>query len=150
MKRYERIAALVFMMVGVAAAIYSVVSLKLGTLRRPDSGFLPFLASLTMVISSLVWYWTSREPNEKARPFWEKDDWRRPTLAVAMLIFYAGTMTTLGYLLSTLLFLLAWQFLVERERWVKATLVSVLGTAGMYLLFARLLSIQVPPGIFGR
>lgn len=130
--------------------IYSVVGLRLGTLRRPDSGFMPLLAATLLSVFSAAWFWANRGKDANPQPLWEKGEWVRPALVVVLLILYGWSMTIIGYMISTLLFLVGWQFLVERERWWRATLVSVLGTAGMYVLFARLLGVAVPPGIFGR
>lgn len=150
MKRFDRIAALLLLAVGIAAAFYSVFALKLGTMRRPDSGMIPFLAAVGLAIFSLVWFLDSRGKDEEPKPFWEKGEWVRPLISLLLLFLYGWSMELIGYLLSTLLFLAGWQFLVERERWLKGTLVSVLGTVSMYLLFARLLGVAVPPGIFMR
>ncbi|MFZ5814419.1 MAG: tripartite tricarboxylate transporter TctB family protein [Bacillota bacterium] len=150
MKRYERIAGLLLLAVGTAAALYSVFYLKFGTLKRPDSGMMPFLAGSVLALFSALWLWAGRGRDESPQPFWEKGEWVRPALALGLLLLYAVTMEWIGYLLSTLLFLGGWQVLVERERWLRAAIVTVVGTAGMYLLFARLLGVPVPPGIFGR
>jgi putative tricarboxylic transport membrane protein len=149
MKKHDRIAAVTLIVLALAAAYYAYAELKLGTLRVPDSGLLPFLASLVIAASSGVWLWDLRGPDPEPRPFWEKGAWIRPLLAVAFLILYASTLEPLGYLISTFIFLGLWQFLVERVNWRRAILVTVLGTAGMYLVFVQLLGVYVPESIFG-
>lgn len=149
MKKWDRIAAVVLIILGAAAAIYSVISLKLGTLRHPDAGFMPFLAALVVVGCCAGWLVELRGPDPEPRPFWGKGDWVRPLLAVIFMSIYAATMEPLGYLPSTLIFMALWMFLVEREKWLRATLTTILGTAGMYLLFVVLLGVPVPMSIFG-
>jgi putative tricarboxylic transport membrane protein len=149
MKKHDRIAAVVLMVLGLAAAYYAVSELKLGTPRNPDAGLMPFLASLVVVGTSAAWLFELRGPDPDPQPFWGKGAWVKPLLAIAFLCLYAGTMELLGYLPSTFLFLGLWQFLVERVNWRRATLVTVLGTAGMYLIFVYLLGVPVPESIFG-
>ncbi|MDF2627121.1 MAG: hypothetical protein K0R39_952 [Symbiobacteriaceae bacterium] len=149
MKKHDRIAAVLLIVLGLAAAYYAYADLKLGTLRHPDSGFMPFLASLVVVATAATWLWSLRGPDPEPRPFWEKGAWVKPLLAVTFLIIYAATLEPLGYLPATFIFLGLWQFLVERVNWRRAALVTVLGTAGMYLLFVQLLGVYVPESIFG-
>lgn len=149
MKKHDRIAAVLLIVLGLASAYYCYAELKLGTMRHPDSGLLPFLASLVIVASSAVWLYSLRGPDPEPRPFWTQGAWVKPLLAVIFLAIYASTLELLGYLPSTLIFLGLWQFLVERVNWRRATLVTVLGTAGMYLLFVQLLGVYVPESIFG-
>ncbi len=147
MKKHDRMAGLFLIVVGITTGVHAWLNLKLGSLSRPDSGFMPFIASILMIVCSVTWILNSRGTDEKKAPLWVPGEWYRPAFALAILVAYALTMSPLGYLLSTLLFMLAWQFLVEREKWLKATIVSVLGTAGIYLLFVTLLGVPVPPGI---
>ena len=132
---------------GIAAAVHSYLNLKLGKLSHPDSGFMPFIASCVLVIFSATWVLTSLGPDEEPEPFWGKGEWLRPLLALVLMIGYGLTMEPLGYLLSTLAFMLAWQFLVERAKPGAAAVISVISTAAMYLVFARLLGVPVPAGI---
>lgn len=149
MKKHDRIGAVVLILLGLASAVYAVAKLKLGTPRVPDAGFMPFLASLVVAGGSVVWLYDLRGPDPEPKPFWEKGAWKRPLLALAFLYLYAVLMEPIGYLPSTLLFLGLWQFIVERVNWRRATLVTVLGTAGMYLLFVELLGVHVPESMFG-
>ncbi len=149
MKKWDRIAAVTIIVLGLAAALYAVVDLKLGTLRHPDAGLLPFIASLVVVLTSCIWLVELRGPDPEPRPFWGKGEWVKPLLAVVFLSLYAATMEPFGYVPSTLLFLALWMFLVERVKWHRALLVTVLGTAGMYILFVMLLGVPVPASILG-
>lgn len=149
MKKHDRIAAVLLIVLGLAAAYYAYADLKLGTLRHPDSGLLPFLASLVVVITAATWLWDLRGPDPDPQPFWAKGAWVKPLFALTFLIIYAATLEPLGYLPATFLFLGLWQYLVERVNWRRAALVTVLGTAGMYLVFVKLLGVYVPESIFG-
>ena len=70
-------------------------------------------------------------------------------LSVAIMFTYAALMETLGYTLSTLVFLVAWQVLIEHEKWRKTAIIAIVGTASMYVIFVYLLGVALPDGIFG-
>ena len=52
-------------------------------------------------------------------------------------------------MISTFLFLIAWQVLIEAERWKKTALVAIIGTVTMYILFVYLLRVALPQGMLG-
>lgn len=149
MKKHERLAGLLLIAVGIVAAVHSYLNLKLGAIRHPDSGFMPFWASVLLVVFSAAWVFQSWGPDERPAPFWGKGEWTRPLLSCAMMVLYGLTLERIGYVTSTLVFLLAWQFLVEREKWRKATLISVVATAAMYVMFVKLLGVPLPTGFIG-
>lgn len=148
MKRHERIAGLFLLLVGVAVAVHSYFSLGFGSFLVPGAGFLPFWYGVALAILSAIWVLGNRGPEENPVPFWDKGQWVRPTIAFLAMLAYGWLMDKLGYVLSTFLFVIAWQQLIERERWGKTLLISVLGTAAMYILFGRFLRVPLPQGIF--
>jgi putative tricarboxylic transport membrane protein len=148
-KKYDRIAAAFLALVGIAAGVHAWVNLHLGSMKLPDSGFMPFIAGTVLAVSSILWFLQSMGADANAHPFWEGRGWLKPTLAAVMMLFYAFTRDKIGYLLSTLVFMLIWQFFLEREKWLKATLVSAIATLAMWLLFSKLLGVPLPTGILG-
>lgn len=147
MKRYERLAALFLILVGITTGLHAWLNLGLGNLQLPDSGFMPFLGSLLLIGCSLIWLLGNLGPDSAPVPFWAGRDWLRPLLSVLLMLFYAWSIDWLGYLLATLVFMLTWQLGIERERWQKAGLIALASTAVMYLLFAKLLAVPLPTGI---
>lgn len=147
MKKYERMAGVFLVLVGLATGVHSWLNLKLGTMQMPDSGFMPFVASMVLVVCSALLVLSSLGKDEKPEPFWEGRGWLKPALAVFMMLFYAWSMDMLGYLFSTLVFMLVWQFVIEREKWLKASIVSVAATVVMWILFSKLLGVPLPTGI---
>lgn len=150
MKRYERLAGLILIAVGIASALYAAQTLKLGTPSRPDSGFLPFIASLLLVVVSAQWVIGALGRDEHPQPFWEPGSWVRPLLALGLMVLYAVAMEPIGYALSTLAFMLAWQLGVERERVVKGAVVAVVATGVMWALFSYLLGVPLPEGLLAE
>lgn len=147
MKKYDRMAAAFLTLVGIAVAMHAWLNLHLGSLKLPNSGFMPFIASMVLTISSAIWFIQSAGPDPDAQPFWAARGWLKPALSVVMMLLYAWSMNKLGYTLSTLIFMLVWQFLIEREKWLKATVIAVTATLVMWLLFSRLLGVPLPTGI---
>lgn len=145
----DRIAGLFFLLLGFAVTFYSVRELGLGSVKAPGPGFFPFMCGVCIVIFSAVWLYSLRTRSDKNRgPFWEKGEWIRPAMAVAITLAYAAIMDDLGFILATFLFIAAWQFAIEREKWSKNLIISSIGTAGMYAIFQVLLSVPLPRGLF--
>lgn len=71
---------------------------------------------------------------------------RKMLLGLGVLCLYAALFERGGYFLATLIFMFAWQMLVERERWLKALLITAIATFTMYGLFRHLLSVPLPKG----
>jgi len=147
MNQYERRIAIFMILLGVATSFYSVVKLKLGTLQEPGPGFFPFVCGLGIVILCLIWFITSPKVEQTLEPLWSKENWIAPTIATVLVTLYTYGLETLGYCASTLLFLLAWQFAIEREKWLKTSIIAIVGTAAMYVLFSYLLQVPLPEGL---
>lgn len=74
----------------------------------------------------------------------------RPALVMALLLGNALTMQWLGYALSTFGFLLGGLAVLGEMPWPRGLLFSLSFTAGLYLLFARVLHLTLPVGtLFG-
>ena len=149
MKKYERMTAMVTILAGVWIMYYAWQTLKLGSIHVPDAGFLPFLCGAGLAILGIVWalmlQWTKEQAREGAA---EKRLWYRPLLSLALMVLYGWAMEAIGYITSTLIFTIAWEQTIEREKWPKTMLVSLLATFAMYALFVYLLKVPVPPEFF--
>ncbi|HEX7371736.1 MAG TPA: tripartite tricarboxylate transporter TctB family protein [Thermodesulfobacteriota bacterium] len=145
MRRWERIAAafLIFLGVGAAAIAYR---LGFGTLHHPGSGFFPFWLSLVLAFVAFFYLLSRRGPDSEGVSLWSKELLLRPALAAGVMFLYALAMDWIGFFSSTFLLFLAWLILVERERWLTIGLVSILGTASLYLIFSLFLKVPLPKG----
>ncbi len=128
---------------------YAWIVLKLGSIHVPDAGFLPFLCGAALAVLGVAWllalHWTKR----KEAPA-EKRLWHRPLSSLLLMIAYGWAMETLGYISSTLVFVIAWQQIVEKEKWAKTLSIAVLSTLAMYALFVHLLKVPIPSEFFLR
>ncbi|OIQ07704.1 tripartite tricarboxylate transporter TctB family protein [Moorella thermoacetica] len=147
MKKHLRLAGIFIIIVGIAIMIDSYTELKLGNFHHPDSGFLPFWYGLGLVIFSTALVINNLGSDVKPMPFWQKRQWLKPLVAALIVMVYSVVMEGIGYILSTFLFLLAWQAILEREKWLKTLSISVIGTIAMYLIFEHMLGVPLPAGI---
>ena len=151
MKKSERIAAVITSLGGLMVMYYSWSVLQLGSINVPDAGLLPFLCGAGLSVLGVLWFLIlqtaeeqqSTEKTEKRMPW-------RPILSLALMILYGWAMEALGYITSTLIFMVAWQQIIEREKWVKTIVIAVLGTVAMYTLFSFFLKVPIPQELFLR
>jgi putative tricarboxylic transport membrane protein len=146
-KKYERITAVVTSLGGVVIMYYAWGTLKLGSIHVPDAGLLPFLCGVGLAVLGIIWLLVLQWSKAKEGPS-EKRLWHRPLISLLLMVIYGWAMETIGYISSTLLFVIAWQQIIEREKWVKTMIIAVLGTVAMYALFVYLLKVPIPPEFF--
>jgi hypothetical protein len=160
MRKSDHVANLVVVGLGIFVVYHSYYYLKLGILIAPGAGFLPFLCGLALVALAVIWrlQTTLFKPRSKAGlagdPLTAAGEAKaapRPVsrvkliLALATTVVYAALFERIGFFLATLVFMLTWQVVVERQRWLKAIVITVLCSAAMYSLFRLLLHVELPP-----
>jgi hypothetical protein len=145
MRHWERIGAAFFIFLGVGAAAIA-YRLGFGNLHHPGSGFFPFWLSLVLALVAFIHLLSQWGPDSERVPLWSKELLLRPALAAGIMFLYALSMGWIGFFSSTFLLFLAWLILVEREKWLTIVLVSILGTASLYILFSLFLKVPLPKG----
>ena len=155
----HNVANLVVIALGIFVALYSYYFLKLGILITPGAGFLPFLCGMALIILAISWRIQTMifkssvrvEPAEEllaaagevgAAPL--RASRIKLCLAFLTTVIYALLFERIGFFLSTLLFMLGWQMVVERQRWLKAIMITILCAVAMYTLFKTLLHVELP------
>jgi hypothetical protein len=129
------------------------LKLGFGTFQEPHAGFIPFLSGLLLgllALVDLVSGFVNKWRKEKAdNEIWVAINWKKLILAVVVLFLYSAILTTLGFVIDTLLLLLFFFRLTEpKSLWT--VLIASLATTGLcYLVFKILLSIQLPRGFLG-
>lgn len=161
MSRSERISSIILVLFGLFVAYYSRTYLKLGILIRPGAGFIPFYIGVALTVLGLIWFFhtlfsrklpSSSETGCADIPM--ADEPLRNLIlfrllpAVFLIILYAWLFEKIGYFISTFLFMVGWQKVVEREGWLKTFVIAVLCAGAMYGLFAYLLKIALPTGLW--
>lgn len=149
--QYERLTAVIIAVGGSVIMYYAWSDLKIGEIQVPGAGFLPFLAGAGLSILAIIWALISRRAAEQEieSPV-EKRRWQRPAWSFVLMLIFAWSIETVGYNTATLIFMMAWQKLIEREKWIKALVISLLAMLTMYALFVYLLKVPVPQELFLR
>jgi hypothetical protein len=146
----ERVVALVMF---AASAIYLVHALRmpLGVAARPGPGFYPVAVGVfaTVVALVLLTLAVRGRPRAVAPGSTEPapEDRRRVWLAVATLAAFCFLMPWVGYPLAALLFV-ATMLRQLGAGWRGALLTALLSAEGSYFLFADLLGVTLPRGLW--
>ena len=126
--------------------------LGLGEITRPGPGFFPFLISVAMgcvsIISSAKYVAIVQRGEEYSLPFTIKSFTRILTLIVGISAF-GLFLDYLGFPLTTLLILAFFWLIIERQSILKGLVIAIISALCSYLLFARLLGVHFPRGVFG-
>ncbi len=151
MRNRDIVSSLIWMSLG---GLFVAGAWQQGLMRRqvPGPGFLPFFSGLALVLVSLSVLLPAlarARAAERKAFFPERDSLRKVTIAVTALFGFGIALEYLGYLLSTLLFMLAVGQLVERRSWRAVTALASLTAVLSYLLFVVLLEVQLPTGLLG-
>ena len=152
MERYDRIISVIGVVLGICQCIQS-WALGLGSVSEPDSGFMPFIMGLGMVVLAIAlfiessWGWGKMKSITKNISPWEDTYWKRVVYITMIMLVYAVLLTRLGYILDTFLLMV---FLLKSSgtiRWPTAVIVGALVSGFSYLLFGIWLNVAFPPGI---
>jgi len=161
MDRAERIASVTLVAFGVFVAYYSDKYLKLGILISPGAGFFPYWIGVVLAVLGAVWLLNTFLARKAPGPAEAEcgsegadmggEPLRKRVLfrflpGVLLVVLYGWLFEKAGYFLSTVLFMVGWQKVVERESWLKTLLIAVLCAGGMYALFSYLLKGVLPTG----
>lgn len=71
----------------------------------------------------------------------------RVIISIIIIIIYTLLMSVLGFIIATLLFIPAMLYLLEYRTFWKVVLISILGTAFLYLSFGIFLGVSLPVGL---
>ncbi len=136
--------------VGLSIAIKS-FEYKVGTLRHPDPGFLPFWTGIFIValsIYSMIRAW--REKSAISSHFFgESGSMRRVLTTFLSITAYIFMVSKLGFMVST--FLLTGFLLkaIYPQSWLRTLLFSISVSLLSYLVFRHWLNVQLPRGWIG-
>lgn len=157
--RISRLIAPVALLALAAAIVWSSLGLGYWTSLGPGPGFFPLWLAVLLGALSVIWLVEQiRSAGESSAVAEESvaDDDELPhepdaplapvelTTIVISLVVLAALLEVLGFQLSMLLFLLFQLKILGRRRWLLTIVMSVLGSFGIYTLFAQVLSVSLP------
>jgi putative tricarboxylic transport membrane protein len=143
----ESIFNIILMILGFVIIIFS-LKLGFGTLRKPGIGLVPFLAGLSIAISSLLLI-VFKKRRSIGESLFNKHEIKIYSLMTAVFILWIVVMPILGWFLVTFASTFAFSKIMELKGWLKPFILSI-GTALLaYLLFDYFLYLDLPRGILG-
>jgi putative tricarboxylic transport membrane protein len=141
--RRDMVAGVLLIAIGIAVSLWA-IRLQVGTLLRPLPGFFPLLVGSGIVALSVILFFRGWRGGGKApRPY---GDWQRPAIMVAGLAVYALILAPVGYILSTIFIAAVTLRVLGLRSWKVIGLSSVVLSVTVYLVFTRLLDVQLPAG----
>lgn len=139
--------SLLLFLVGVGAVI-GAVRLHVGSPTEPQPGFFPFLGGISLIfLSTIIFFQGWLGPSQKKAAFGEV---RRPALMLAVLIGLVAVLDRLGFVIGTFVASGMILRILGVKSWRVLIITSLGLSLGTYLLFDRLLGIDLPMGVLGR
>jgi len=153
MNLYEQIYNVVWILLGIGILTES-IRLKLWDASSgPGSGFIPFLAGLSIgAIGLLLFLWEVGKGSEKKarEPFWQDPiATKRIFYIIGGLCAMALLIPTLGFLLTSILMTTFMLRVVNPQKWAAVILTSLASCFAVYYLFSYLLQVSLPTGFLG-
>jgi putative tricarboxylic transport membrane protein len=150
-KKFDFIPGVIFSVLGIAVALGS-WHLKLGSFEDPGGGLVPFLISLFLILLSGIVLAASHDVRgalQEIRGIWSEVPCWKLALVVIYITGYAFFLEIIGYILATLIFFLILLKTISLLTWKTTVITSLLTVFLSYIMFAILLKVQLPSGIWG-
>jgi putative tricarboxylic transport membrane protein len=134
-------------------AVFGSLSLGLGNLGEPGSGFFSFLAGGFVCLMAFIVVFRASFLGQgfqvKLSSLWEGTRWKRPIVVSLLVLGYIIAVERMGFLLTSFLLLFVILKVVEKLSWKKAILAPICTLAISYFLFIFFLKANLPKGILG-
>ncbi|MEE9913308.1 MAG: tripartite tricarboxylate transporter TctB family protein [Deltaproteobacteria bacterium] len=150
MDQRNLISSVIFFLLAAFILILS-VGLGIGSLSSPQSGFMPFWASMLIMLFSLLVLVTSyfdRSFAVRWQDLWHNIVWQKSMIAAAGLAVYTVLLPWAGYPAATGILMIV-LFRLNAITIRRAVLGAALSVGVTYGLFHFLLKIPLPRGIWG-
>ncbi|WP_053365918.1 tripartite tricarboxylate transporter TctB family protein [Bacillus sp. FJAT-27245] len=141
--KFDRIASVLFLAVGLAFVVGSkkLSATAYGSSVGPD--IFPFsLGVLLILLSIRLFYETFKRKNTGDKK--EKIHYKPFLIIFAATIIYALALETVGYVITTFVFLFVCFQVMERSKWVASLLISAGFSLAVYFLFVEVLKGTLP------
>lgn len=133
------------------AALLEASKLPFGRLSSPQAGFFPLILAIFLAIFSVVLMTQaiSGTKEEARASLTGSPIWKRTVLAVGALVVFGVVFESLGYVITTFLFIAFLLRAVEQQKWSLVVVVAFFTSLATYLVFGLLLNTPLPGGIIG-
>jgi len=134
-------------------AIFGSLSLGLGNLSEPGSGFFAFTAGCFVCLMAFIVVFRASFLTQglqaQISTLWKGARWKRPIVVALLILGYILVVERIGFLLTGFLFLFVILKVVENLSWKKAIFVPICTLSVSYFLFIFFLKANLPKGILG-
>lgn len=153
MGRKDLISSSVWLLAGLFITFMSLFSLRVGTVRNPGPGFFPLIVGIVLTFLSLIILmraiFAKGEENRNLSELWADLNWPKMFYAIGILVIYPIILEVVGFLLTTFLVLTLLCIGIELKKWRLGIGLSFVSSVCSYLLFDRILQVQLPRGFLG-
>ncbi|MBT2696255.1 tripartite tricarboxylate transporter TctB family protein [Bacillus sp. ISL-40] len=141
--KFDRIAAILFLAVGVLFIIgsRSIASSSYGSVVGPDI-FPFFLGVLLTILSIRLFYETFNGKTQEKKK--EKLQYKPFLIILAATLIYILTLESVGYVITTFLFLFVCFQTMERAKWLTSLIIAGCFSGFVYFLFVEVLKGTLP------
>lgn len=144
-KTFDTYASIVFILLGVAIYVYSQtclsvanVGIAIGPKELPS-----FLAIALIVLGAINFYSTIK--SKAAAKKGEPQEYKKFLIFVGSLILYALLIEPLGYVITTVAFLMVGFQTMEKGKYMTSALIAVIFAVGIYYLYVKVAMGTLPP-----
>jgi len=145
--RIDAVGSLFLFLIGLGAAI-GAIHLKVGSPTEPQPGFFPFLGGLSLIVFSTIIFLKGRTGQSQKKVVF--GDVGRPALLLVVMVVLVGVLDCLGYVIGTFIASGLILRILNVKSWRVLLLTSLCLSIGTYILFDKLLGIELPVGILVR
>jgi putative tricarboxylic transport membrane protein len=129
-------------------AIIGAIQLQVGSPTEPQPGFFPFVGGIILIVFSTIIFlqgWLGRSKEQIA--FGEIG---RPALLLVVMILLVAILDRLGYVVGTFIASGLILRILSVKSWKALILTSLCLSIGTYVLFDRLLGVDLPVGLLSH
>jgi putative tricarboxylic transport membrane protein len=129
-------------------AVIGAIRLHVGSPTEPQPGFFPFLGGISLIVlSSIILFKGGIGQSQKKVVFGEVG---RPALLLVVMIALVAVLDRVGYVIGTFIASGLILRILNVKSWRVLILTSLCLSIGTYILFDKLLGIELPVGILVR
>ncbi len=141
--KFDRIASVLFLSIGVLFIIGSrnLASSSYGSSVGPDI-FPSILGALLVLLSIRLFFETLMTRNHQGEK--EKLQYKPFLIIFVATLIYILTLETVGYIITTFIFLLVCFQTMERTKWIKSIIISACFSGLVYILYVQVLKGTLP------
>ena len=153
MNRPEQVSGLIWLLSGISITAHTLFSLRIGSFREPGPGFFPIFAGGALTSLALLHLlrttWTKTLEKKTLGELWRGSGWRKVCSIIGALAICYVIFEQAGFLLTITCLMIFLLTVIGGKTWKYAVCVAVLISACSYLLFCRLLQVELPTGVLG-